>query len=175
MTHLVEEAKKFAINAHNSINQKRKYVDDPYHVHPERVASIVASVTDDAEMIAAAWLHDVLEDVAPTNSDFNEQAILAAFGPRVLQLVLEVTDVSKAEDGNRAKRKAIDREHLRHASAAGQTIKLADIIDNLTDIAQHDPHFAKVFKNEATLILPLLKQGNGLLYEKLTNILCGKE
>lgn len=171
INNLLEKAKEFAINAHNSIAHKRKYTNEPYHVHPERVANLVATVTSDPEVIAATWMHDVLEDVAPKNSDFNADAIRDAFGDRVLQLVLEVTDVSRPEDGNRAKRKAIDREHLAQASADGKTIKLADLIDNIIDISQHDPNFAKVFKKEAMLDLPFLESGNDILYKRLSDLL----
>lgn len=173
MNELIEKAKEFAIKAHNSITHKRKYTDEPYHVHPERVAKLVATITSDEEVIAAAWLHDVLEDVAPKNLNFNENTIRQLFGDRVLQLVLEVTDVSKPENGNRAKRKAIDREHLAKASDDGKTIKLADLIDNIIDISEHDPNFAKVFKKEAALDLPYLQAGNKKLYDRLRHLLLG--
>ena len=160
--------------AHDSIAHRRKYTDEPYHVHPERVAKLVAMVTSDAEVIAAAWLHDVLEDVSPKNPNFNEDAIRQLLGDRVLQLVLEVTDVSKPENGNRAKRKAIDREHLAKASEDGKTIKLADLIDNIIDISEHDPNFAKVFRKEAALDLPYLQTGNKQLYDRLRRLLLGE-
>jgi len=168
---LIKQAKTFAICAHDSVAHRRKYTDEPYHVHPERVAALVASVTDDAEAIAAAWLHDVLEDVAPKNPAFNKDTILRTFGSRVLQLVLEVTDVSSLADGNRAKRKAIEREHLAAASNAGKTIKLADLIDNIIDISKHDPGFARVFRKEAALDLPHLQSGDKHLYDRLVHIL----
>lgn len=167
MNKLIKKAQVFAIAAHDSIAQQRKYSNAPYHVHPARVASIVAEVTDDPEVIAAAWLHDVLEDVAPYNANFNEQAIRDTLGSRVLTLVLEVTDISKLSDGNRAVRKAIDREHLSRASMQGKTIKLADLIDNYIDIKKHDPGFARIFRSEGLLLLPLLKEGNMILYQRL--------
>lgn len=171
---LFKKAESFAKSAHDSISHKRKYTDEPYWVHPERVANIVSEVTDDAEVIAAAWLHDVLEDVTPHNNNFNADAIKKEFGDRVLQLVLEVTDISKPEDGNRAKRKTIDREHLSKASPEGKTIKLADMIDNIIDISKHDPHFARVFKKEIALSLPCLNSGNRKLYEIVERIVLKK-
>lgn len=164
---------RFAINAHASVNHRRKYTDEPYHVHPERVAKILARVTDDEAMIATAWLHDVLEDVAPINPEYDADAIRREFGNDVLSLVLEVTDVSRPEDGNRKQRKAIDREHLKLASPRGKTIKLADLIDNCKDIQKHDPGFAKVFKSEVRLDLPMLKEGDHRLYRKLDILLHG--
>lgn len=62
---------------------------------------------------------------------------------RVLQLVLEVTNVSKLDDGNRAARKIIDRKHLMKASEDGKLIKLADLIDNVMDISKNDPGFLR--------------------------------
>lgn len=168
---IIERARQFAIKAHDSIGHKRKYTDEPYHLHPERVVQILQTVVDDEEVLAAAWLHDVLEDVAPMNADFNEQAIEQMFGERVLTLVLEVTDVSKPTDGNRETRKAINREHLAKASYEGKTIKLADVIDNMIDITKNDPHFSKIFRKEILLDLPYLRQGNKILYERLIEIL----
>lgn len=170
-TDLIQLASNFAKNAHDSIAHRRKYSDEPYHVHLERVAGIVATVTSDPTMIAAAWLHDVLEDVAPKNSEYGSTAILTLFGERVLQLVLEVSDVSKSSDGNRATRKAIDRAHYAKASPDGKTIKLADMIDNYIDISQNDTHFARVFRKEALLLLPHLQAGSSLLYQKLCILL----
>lgn len=168
---IAEKAQAFAIAAHDSVQHRRKYTDEPYHVHPARVAALVATVTDDEEMIAAAWLHDVLEDVAPKNPNFNNNAIQQLFGDRVLALVLELTDISKPEDGNRATRKALDREHLAKASADGKTIKLADMIDNMIDIAKHDPHFARVFRREAQLSFPSLSEGDDQLYSQLKKLI----
>lgn len=168
---LINTASTFAKEAHDSIGQRRKYTGEPYHVHLERVANIVATVTNDAEIIAAAWLHDIIEDVAPKNNQFDHKAIRQNFGERVLRLVLEVSDVSKPEDGNRSQRKAHDRAHLAKASPDGKTIKLADLIDNLSDISQHDQHFARVFRKEAILLLPDLAAGNANLFASLTQIL----
>lgn len=161
ITNLTKKAKRFGRNAHDSISHKRKYTNEPYYVHPERVAEIVSSVTSDEEVIAAAFLHDVLEDVAPFNPSFNEEVIERNFGKRVLQLTLEITDISKPEDGNRTKRKEIDRAHLAQASPEAQTIKLADLIDNIIDISKHDPNQD----------LPYLKLGNKKLFEQLVYLL----
>jgi (p)ppGpp synthase/HD superfamily hydrolase len=171
MKNLLKKVRLFTQRAHASVNHRRKYTDEPYHVHPARVAKLVASVTTDAEIIAAAWLHDVLEDVAPTNPEFDAEAIEDAFGKRVLTLVLEVTDISTADTGNRESRKALDRIHLANASNDGKTIKLADLIDNLIDIRRYDVHFAKVFAKEAKILLPLLQGGNVKLWSMLEALL----
>jgi hypothetical protein len=71
-------------------------------------------------------------------------------------LVVELTDVSKPEDGNRAKRKAIDAERLSQASRDAQIVKLADLIDNSDDIEANDPSFAKVFLKEKAHLISVM-------------------
>ena len=114
----VEQARIFATQAHKRIDHRRKYSNQPYDVHLKAVADIVASVTDDPEMIAAAWLHDTIEDTLATFQDIEKQ-----FGKNISMLVSELTDVGKISDGNRAVRKSIDRFHLAQASYRGKTIK----------------------------------------------------
>lgn len=161
MSDLVERARDYATRAHQRIGQQRKYSKQPYHVHPEAVARLVASVSDDAEMIAAAWLHDTVEDTPATLDD-----IEAAFGPAVAGLVEELTDVSKPGDGNRARRKAIDRQHSARASARAKTVKLADLIDNCSDITRHDRRFARVYLVEMAALLEVLGEGDPQLYRR---------
>jgi hypothetical protein len=151
MSDLVNRAICFAKETHQRIDQRRKYSNQPYSVHLEQVAKIVASVTDDQEMIASAWLHDVVEDTPATLDDIEHE-----FGSSVAQIVRELTDISKPSDGNRETRKAIDREHLARASGRAQTIKLADLIDNCKDITRHDTRFAQVFLNEMDALLAVL-------------------
>jgi (p)ppGpp synthase/HD superfamily hydrolase len=163
---LIEKAKVFATQAHASIDQKRKYTGEPYIVHPESVAGIVAEVTDDAAMIAAAWLHDVVEDTPVTI-----ETIQAEFGEDVAGLVADLTDVSQPEDGNRKVRKAIDREHTANASARAKTVKLADLIDNTSSITAHDEHFAKVYMSEKRLLLNVLRDGDKTLHKRAQKLL----
>ena len=106
MDDLIEKARIYAIGAHARINQLRKYTRQPYDVHLKAVAELVASVSDDEAMIAAAWLHDTVEDTPATFEDLERE-----FGADVMQLVNELTDVSRPGDGGRAARKAIDRQH----------------------------------------------------------------
>lgn len=155
MSKLVNTVICFATEAHQRIDHRRKYSNQPYAVHLERVAKTVASVTDDEEMIAAAWLHDVVEDTPATLDDIERN-----FGSSIASLVRELTDVSKPGDGNRAVRKTIDREHLAQVSDRAQTVKLADLIDNCTDITKHDATFARVFLDEMKALLGVLIKGD---------------
>tara|TARA_B100000795_G_C22776030_1_gene430062 strand:+ start:866 stop:1366 length:501 start_codon:yes stop_codon:yes gene_type:complete len=155
---IVEKAEIFAVKAHGP--QKRKYTGDPYIVHPIEVAEIVRTVSHTNVMLAAALMHDVIEDTEATYDD-----VLSNFGAEVADLVLELTDVSKPEDGNRALRKALDRAHLAGASADAQTVKLADIISNSKDIMVNDPKFGKVYNSEMKMLLEVLDKGDATLKE----------
>jgi hypothetical protein len=158
---LHERARVYATEAHQRINHRRKYNNDPYDVHLSAVAKLVTSVTADAEMIAAGWLHDTVEDTQATLEDIEE-----VFGKSVAELVEELTDVSKPGDGNRAVRKAIDCRHLAQASQRAKTVKLADLIDNCKDITRHDPRFAQVYLAEMSSLLDVLQEGDLQLFKR---------
>lgn len=158
---LVERAREFSIEAHTRIDHRRKYSHQPYSDHLASVARIVGSVTDNEETIAAAWLHDVVEDTPATLYD-----IETAFGKEVAVLVENLTDVSKPGDGNRATRKAIDQQHIALGSSRAKTVKLADLIDNLQDICKHDIRFAQTFLVEMRALLEVLDAGDRQLYQR---------
>ena len=161
---LVQRALAFATLAHHG--QKRKYSGQPYIVHPIEVAEIVRTVEHDDEMLAAALLLDVVED-----TDVTIEAIKSEFGEGVADLVDDLTDVSEPRDGNRKVRKAMDREHSARTSARAQTIKLADLISNSSDITANDPSFAKVYLAEKALLLEVLIKGDPALLKKAASYL----
>ena len=155
-----ERAKDFATRYHGSIDQRRKYTDEPYIMHPAAVVELVRSVDHTEAMIAAAWLHDTVEDTPATLDEVER-----VFGGTVAALVEMLTDVSKPTDGNREKRKAIDRAHTAKASPEAKTIKLADLIDNTRSIVARDPKFAKVYLAEKALLLEVLREGDAELWK----------
>ena len=165
MTDLVKRASDYATRAHQRIDHRRMYSKQPYHVHLEAVATQVATVTDDPETIAAAWLHDTVEDTPATLEDIEE-----SFGAPVAELVEELTDISRPSDGNRAKRKEIDRRHTAQASDRAKTVKLADLIDNCKDITQHDSRFARIYLSEMGRLLDVLKGGDARLHEQALEV-----
>jgi hypothetical protein len=165
MQELPKRARDFAVAVHGKIDHRRKYTNEPYDVHLKDVARMVGEVTDDPEVLAAAWLHDTLEDTPATYED-----IEAEFGSRVATLVGELTDVSKPTDGNREVRKAIDRDHLARASTDAKTVKLADLIDNCRDIVKHDPRFGRVFVSEAAALLDVLDGGHPTLLHRARKV-----
>jgi hypothetical protein len=163
---LVQRARYYATEAHQRIDQRRKYTNQPYEVHLKSVARLVESVTDDQEMIAAAWLHDTVEDTQATIGDIEGQ-----FGTGIAQLVADLTDVSRPGDGNRARRKALDLAHTAAALARAKTIKLADLIDNCRDICKHDPDFGRIYLKEARALMEKLRQGDARLYRQAERII----
>lgn len=163
MIDLINRALIFATGAHGQ--QRRKYTGEPYINHPVAVAEIVRSVPHTQEMIAAAILHDTVED---TGTPLN--AIYAEFGVGVSALVDWLTDISRPEHGNRATRKAIDRAHIAAAPPEAKTIKLADLIDNSASIMEHDPSFAAVYLREKAALLEVLRDGDAVLWDRASAV-----
>lgn len=155
-----EKAQMFAHIAHDSIKQRRKYTGEPYWVHTDEVAAIVQALPEATEdMVCAAYLHDVLEDVTPLRPGFSEEQICEIFGNNVLRLVKELTDkfTKKAYPYlNRSERKAFERARVSLTSKEAKTIKLADLISNTKSIVAHDPDFAKVYLQEKSELLTVL-------------------
>ncbi len=166
MGHLVQRAAEFADKAHASIDQRRKYSGVPYIVHPKAVADMVAAIGASSEVIAAAWLHDVVEDTPVTLLQIRQE-----FGDEVAGLVDDLTDVSRHSDGNRAVRAAIDREHTAKADPRAKTVKLADVLHNLIDIVSFDPVFAEVYLAEKEQLLDVLKEGDVGLWQRVSELI----
>lgn len=123
---ILRKAADFAAKAHEGTFRKGSRI--PYIYHPMEVALIVAQMTDDREVIAAAYLHDVLEDTSVTQEDIQE-----AFGSRILSLVQAET-----EDKTRTwqERKATTVEHLAEASREIKILTLGDKLSNLRSTAR---------------------------------------
>lgn len=171
---MIDAARNFSHAAHDSINHKRKYSGQPYWTHTDEVASIVSRVTDDPEMIAAAMMHDILEDVTPKNPAFAISHIQYFFGNRVASLVLDLSDEfikEKYPHLNRAVRKELERQRLDKIHNDSKTIKLADLISNSRDISDHDKGFSLVYMREKALMLPYLIGGDKILFMESVKIL----
>ena len=87
---LVSEAVAFAVKAHDGMRRKKS--ESPYILHPMEAAVIVGTMSDDQNLIAAAALHDVVED-----ADVGMDEIEARFGRRVRELVQSETEDKRAE------------------------------------------------------------------------------
>lgn len=145
-------AAEFAKRRHGG--QVRKYTGEEYFSHLRSVAEHLRKLRYPPWVVAAGYLHDLLEDTNTTSEELSLE-----FGGFISDLVWQVTDRSKPGDGNRKARKEIDREHLRSASTYGKAIKLADLIDNTKSIVTQDPKFAKVYLQEKGELLKVLCRG----------------
>ena len=155
MDHKVKLALTFAKWAHGLKDQRRKYTDEPYHVHPANVVCILQHYGASVRQQIAGALHDVLEDTAVSS-----EQIARWFGKETAFDVEQLTDVSKPEDGNRAIRKQMDFEHAKLLTPENQTVKIADLIDNTASILQHDKKFAKIYFPEKKRLLGILTKGD---------------
>jgi (p)ppGpp synthase/HD superfamily hydrolase len=162
----VMAAARYAAVAHREIGQERKYVGGPYIVHPLEVAVLVAQAGGTTTAIAAAVLHDVVEDTPRALAD-----VEAAFGTHVARVVEALTDTSTPADGNRAARKAKDRARLAASGADAQTVKLADLISNSRSIIEHDLSFAPVYLREKAALLEVLTLGEAILWSRARDVL----
>jgi guanosine-3',5'-bis(diphosphate) 3'-pyrophosphohydrolase len=123
-----------AFAAHKHRDQRRKDAQaSPYINHPIALAEVLAGegrVTD-AEVLAAALLHDTIED---TDTSFEE--LEREFGERIAGMVMEVTDDKELE---KSERKRLQIEHAAGISPGAKLVKLADKICNLRDVADRPP------------------------------------
>lgn len=154
MNDLAVRARAFAMGAHSG--QARRG-GSQYFKHVERVANTVAARGGTDTMIAAAYLHDAIEDTGVTSIDIHNE-----FGWAIAHMVICLTDEPASVGKNRAERQAIKRERLAASSPAVMSIKLADIADNADGFQQlqkSDPdarRFAELWAQEQVELLPHL-------------------
>ena len=129
---LVSKAADFAARRHKREKRKAR-PDEPYVNHLAEVAGILADVTDgtDAELVAAGWLHDTVEDGKATREELAQQ-----FGERVAALVAEVTDDKSLPKAERKRRQV---ESAPKKTERARLIKLADKTSNLRSLVQSPP------------------------------------
>ena len=190
----VVDAREFARIAHK--DAKRKNYEFPYFYHVSQVESIVAAAVlnspellesyvdeshphawggsyesqDLQELLAAALLHDVIEDTEHT-----EQSLRKAFTPKTVDVVVELTNVDKSA-GNRAARKVMDNARLGVASKYAKMIKAADRWANLNDLTMSrargridDGYYWKYLRESAELI-PRIKVDNYVVWDDLNQM-----
>lgn len=136
---LILRALEFAASRHRT--QKRKGEDQsPYINHPIQVANLLANEAGEKDpiLLAAAILHDVVEDTVDTIEEKQEliNQISELFGQQVLSLILEVTDDKSLE---KRERKRLQVEQAPHKSDNAKKLKIADKIMNVRDITNNPP------------------------------------
>lgn len=131
-TELLDRAIIFAVRAHAGTERRGKGF--PYIVHPMEAVEIVATITPDQELLAAAALHDTVED-----TDVTVEQIRAEFGDRIANLVASESDefpdgLSETESWHIRKQAAIDR--LSKASRDAKIVAMGDKLSNMRAIAR---------------------------------------
>ncbi|MCR5013726.1 MAG: HD domain-containing protein [Bacteroidales bacterium] len=126
-TSLFDRAAIFAVKAHQGTERRGKAY--PYIIHPMEAASIVATITNDQEMLAAALLHDTVEDTEVTLAQIREE-----FGDRVAELVNHETAPS-SEELTWRQRKEIQVKQLIAAPHDSKVVALGDKLSNMRGLA----------------------------------------
>jgi (p)ppGpp synthase/HD superfamily hydrolase len=121
---LASEAADLAARRHSGMQRKGRG-NEPFINHLAEVANLLAAATDgaDAELVAAGWLHDTIEDTETTRQELVEK-----FGERVAALVVEVTDDMTLPKDERRRRQVVDAPKK---SPGARLIKIADKISNI--------------------------------------------
>ncbi len=170
---IILKATQFAALKHR--DQRRKdHAASPYIIHPVTVANNLtqAGVTD-PEVIAAALLHDTLEDTQTTPDELVE-----AFGKHVASMVQELTD---DKDLPKQERKRLQVEHAPHLSPGAALVKICDKIANITDVTHSPPpdwsnERRMAYLDWAASVVAGCKVGNKHLKQQFENVLAsGRE
>lgn len=131
--------------------QLRKLSKEFYVVHPIKVAKILKTMNENDDLVKAAYLHDTIED---TNTTFEE--LRQKFGLKVANLVKELTsDRSAIKELGKAQYLA---KKMNDMSMDALTIKLADRLDNVSDLNASDLEFTRKYLKETQFILENLKR-----------------
>ena len=133
---LVSEAAELAARRHNGQTRKGRG-EEPYINHLAEVANMLSAVTngEDAELVAAGWLHDTIEDSETTHDELAQR-----FGLRVAGLVQECTDDMSLPKHERRRRQVADAPKK---SDSAKLIKIADKISNIRARIFADPSAAQ--------------------------------
>ncbi|MCK1757834.1 HD domain-containing protein [Bradyrhizobium sp. 137] len=161
---LVSEAAEFAARRHNGMARKGRG-NEPYINHLAEVANLLATATDgaDAELVAAGWLHDSIEDTDTTREELAQR-----FSERVAALVAECTDDRSLPKAERRRRQVMDAPKK---SVGAKLIKIADKISNTgariqTDLSVEERDELVDYVEWATQVVAGCRGGNAWLDEK---------
>ncbi|AWL91838.1 HD domain-containing protein [Bradyrhizobium ottawaense] len=161
---LVSEAAELAAHRHNGMERKGRG-NEPYINHLAEVANLLATATDgaDAELVAAGWLHDTIEDTATTREELAQK-----FSERAASLVVECTDDMSLPKAERRRLQIVDAPKK---SAGAKLIKIADKISNIGARIQTDPSAEERddladYAGWATQVVAGCRGGNPWLDEK---------
>jgi guanosine-3',5'-bis(diphosphate) 3'-pyrophosphohydrolase len=130
---LVSEAAELAARRHNGMARKGRG-NEPYINHLAEVANLLSAATEgaDAELVAAGWLHDSIEDTETTREELAQK-----FSERVASLVVECTDDMSLP---KVERRRLQVVNAPHKSPSAKLIKIADKISNIGARILPDPN-----------------------------------
>lgn len=131
-TNFLDKAIAFALQAHTGTERRGKGY--PYIIHPLEALTIVATITSDQELLAAAVLHDVVED-----TDCTLEQLRSEFGDRVADIVEAESDPKEDPSKERAswrERKMLGLDKLTYASLDAKMVAIGDKLSNMRAIAQ---------------------------------------
>ncbi len=131
-TSFVDKAIKFAVDAH--ANTERRGKGFPYVIHTLEAMEIVATISSDPELLAAAALHDTVEDTAVTVEQLRE-----VFGQRVASIVESESDKLPegiSEEDSWRSRKQIAISRIEHSDRDSKIVALGDKLSNMRAIAR---------------------------------------
>ena len=161
---LISEAADLAARRHSGMARKGRG-NEPYINHLAEVANLLATATDgaDAELVAAGWLHDAIEDTGTTREELAQ-----TFSERVASLVVECTDDMSLPKAERRQRQIEDAPHK---SPGAKLIKIADKISNVGARIHSDPTVEERddladYSDWATQVVAVCRGGNAWLDTK---------
>jgi len=182
---IVEKAKAIAYEAHKGVS--RKWGSDPYIVHPERVANKVASLagTND-EDVAAAWLHDVIEDSGEGLAPEAKAAVKEGYAKRiqeecggvVLGLVRELTFPTEGDEWAgrpRAEKNVVRFAHMRGMTPRAQRLKMVDRWDNLNDMENAPHKLIRKSTDESWELLDICKAADPVMASELKDAILRRQ
>lgn len=151
--------------------QKRKYTGAPYYTHLLSVAARVEQYVQNGYETEIALCHDLIEDTECSLADLSSKLMSLGYNVEedveILAGVDDLTDKythDRYPDLNRAQRKRLESVRIIASRPIAQTVKYADIIDNITSVIEHDPGFARVYAREIDNYLWKIDKGNRDLY-----------
>ncbi|WP_031527656.1 HD domain-containing protein [Dyadobacter crusticola] len=157
--------------------QVRKYSGKPYYTHLLSVADTVSRYSNEGCETEIALCHDLIEDTPCSLATLSGLLIKLGYNvqedAQILAAVDDLTDKytsAKYPHLNRAKRKQMEAARIISSKPIAQTVKYADIIDNIVSIAASDRGFARVYLREIDHYLWRLNKGNPDLYQECCTV-----
>lgn len=173
MDDILRQIRDFADYAYEG--RQCKFTNEEYIRHPERVMYMCLDASEDRAILAAALLHDVLEETSISEEQlygFLRKLMDKEEANKTMGLILDLTNFHAREHPETSweDRKQVEGERLALISPEAQTIKYADIIDNVIDIVPNSSEYADKYLEEAEYYLEKMNNGNNDLRRRAATI-----